>query len=60
MPFDDEDLGVLAKARQEGDELRLFVALKARFDALVMLGLVVGALRRAAPQTPPPPCRAAC
>jgi hypothetical protein len=36
MPLDDEDLGVLGKARQESDELRLFAALKARFDALVM------------------------
>lgn len=31
-----EDLRVLVQARKEGDELGLFAALKARFDALLI------------------------
>jgi hypothetical protein len=36
MPFDDQDLTALVKARREGDRLGLFALLKERFDAIVM------------------------
>jgi hypothetical protein len=36
IPLDDEDLGVLVKARADRDEAGVFRMLKGRFDALVM------------------------
>ncbi len=36
LPLDDSDLADLVAARKDGDEARLFVLLKERFDHLVM------------------------